>query len=68
MFCYPAILSHPLFFYAYKELTINISFFYADLILTDDEKKNIALYYIEELLRARGSSLRRWEEMPYPDD
>ena len=39
MFCYSSILSHPLFFYAYKELTINISFFYADLILTDDEKK-----------------------------
>ncbi|PWA77604.1 hypothetical protein CTI12_AA221200 [Artemisia annua] len=33
-----------------------------------EEKKNIALYYIEQLLRSRGTTLRRWPEMPYPDD
>ena len=31
-------------------------------------KKNIALFYIEELMRARGTTLRVWPEMPYPDD
>ncbi|GJR83724.1 uncharacterized protein Tco_0154509, partial [Tanacetum coccineum] len=38
-----------------------------DLRLSDDEKKNVALFYIEELMRARGTSLRRFPEMPYPD-
>ncbi|GJV60973.1 ATP-dependent DNA helicase PIF1-like protein [Tanacetum coccineum] len=38
-----------------------------DLRLSDEEKKNVALFYIEELMRARGISLRRFPEMPYPD-
>ena len=28
----------------------------------------MALYYIEQLLRSRGTTLRHWPEMPYPDD
>ena len=28
----------------------------------------MALYYIEQLLRSRGTSLRHWSEMPYPDE
>ncbi|PWA49339.1 hypothetical protein CTI12_AA482670 [Artemisia annua] len=38
------------------------------LIISDDEKKNVCLYYIEQLLRSRGTTLRHWPEMPYPDD
>ncbi|GKE17466.1 ATP-dependent DNA helicase RRM3-like protein, partial [Tanacetum coccineum] len=38
-----------------------------DLIISDDEKKNVCLLYMEELLRSRGCSLRNWPEMPYPD-
>ncbi|PWA43935.1 hypothetical protein CTI12_AA531050 [Artemisia annua] len=36
--------------------------------LSTEEKKNVALYYIEQLLRSRGTTLRHWPEMPYPDD
>ena len=43
-------------------------FVYADLIVSDDEKKNVALYYIEELMRSRGNTLRSWPELPYPDE
>nr|GFA08631.1 hypothetical protein [Tanacetum cinerariifolium] len=39
-----------------------------DLVVTDEEKKNVALFYIEELMRSRGSSLRNFEDMPYPDE
>ncbi|GJX84924.1 ATP-dependent DNA helicase PIF1-like protein [Tanacetum coccineum] len=39
----------------------------SDLIISDDEKKNIFLFYIEDLMRSRGSSFRYWPEMPYPD-
>ncbi|PWA85367.1 spo11/DNA topoisomerase VI subunit A [Artemisia annua] len=38
------------------------------LRLSDDEKKNITLFWIEELMRSRGTTLRRFPEMPYPDD
>nr|GEY20419.1 hypothetical protein [Tanacetum cinerariifolium] len=38
------------------------------LVVSDEEKKNINLFYIEELMRSRGSILRRWPEMPYPDE
>ncbi|GJU91462.1 hypothetical protein Tco_1303885, partial [Tanacetum coccineum] len=38
-----------------------------DLIISDDEKKNVCLFYMEELLRSRGCSLRNWPKMPYPD-
>ncbi|GKF77337.1 hypothetical protein Tco_0229807, partial [Tanacetum coccineum] len=38
-----------------------------DLIINDDKKKNVCLFYMEELLRSRGCSLRSWPEMPYPD-
>ncbi|GJY18785.1 hypothetical protein Tco_0390276 [Tanacetum coccineum] len=37
------------------------------LIISDDGKKNVCLFYVEELLRSRGSSLRQWPEMPYPN-
>ncbi|GKD24630.1 ATP-dependent DNA helicase PIF1-like protein, partial [Tanacetum coccineum] len=37
------------------------------LVVTDEEKKNVALFYIEELMQSRGTTLRRWPEMPYPD-
>ncbi|GJY34350.1 hypothetical protein Tco_0418819 [Tanacetum coccineum] len=39
-----------------------------DLVVSDEEKKNVALFYIEELMRSRGTTLRRWPEMPYPDE
>ncbi|GJT09517.1 ATP-dependent DNA helicase PIF1-like protein, partial [Tanacetum coccineum] len=39
-----------------------------DLVVSDEEKKNFALFYIEELMRSRGTTLRRWPEMPYPDE
>ncbi|PWA71210.1 hypothetical protein CTI12_AA283010 [Artemisia annua] len=38
------------------------------LRVSDDEKKNITLFWIEELMRSRGTTLRRFPEMPYPDD
>ncbi|GJV59241.1 zf-CCHC domain-containing protein [Tanacetum coccineum] len=38
------------------------------LVITDDEKKNVALFYIEKLMRSRGNSLRSFEEIPYPDE
>ncbi|GJS03730.1 hypothetical protein Tco_0320238 [Tanacetum coccineum] len=38
------------------------------LIVSDDEKRNVCLFYIEELMRSRGYSLRNWPEMPYPDN
>ncbi|GJZ14822.1 replication protein A 70 kDa DNA-binding subunit B [Tanacetum coccineum] len=31
-----------------------------DLVVSDEEKKNVALFYIEELMRSRGTTLRRW--------
>ncbi|PWA43836.1 PIF1 DNA helicase/replication A1-like protein [Artemisia annua] len=40
----------------------------SDLRLSDDEKKNVALFWIEELMRSRGRSLRQLPEMPFPDD
>ncbi|PWA71252.1 hypothetical protein CTI12_AA282690 [Artemisia annua] len=42
--------------------------FHADLRISDDEKKNVALFWIEELMRSRGRSLRQFPEMPFPDD
>ncbi|GJW10927.1 ATP-dependent DNA helicase PIF1 [Tanacetum coccineum] len=39
-----------------------------DLVVSDEEKKNVALFYIEELMRSRGTTLRRWLEMPYPNE
>nr|GEX19365.1 hypothetical protein [Tanacetum cinerariifolium] len=39
-----------------------------DLVVSDEEKKNVALFYIEELMRLRGTTLRHWPEMPYPDE
>ncbi|PWA72320.1 ATP-dependent DNA helicase PIF4 [Artemisia annua] len=36
-----------------------------DLFFNDD---NIALYYIEELMRSRGTTLRRWPEVPFLDE
>nr|GEX85201.1 hypothetical protein [Tanacetum cinerariifolium] len=41
---------------------------FEDLVVSDEEKKNVALFYIEELMRSRGTTLRRWPEMPYPDE
>ena len=43
-------------------------FFSSDLVLNDEEKKNVALFYIEELMHSRGSSLRKFEDMQYPND
>ncbi|GJZ39680.1 ATP-dependent DNA helicase PIF1-like protein [Tanacetum coccineum] len=40
----------------------------SNLVVTDEEKKNVALFYIEELMRSRGSSLQNFEDMPYPDE
>ncbi|PWA92879.1 hypothetical protein CTI12_AA076990 [Artemisia annua] len=37
------------------------------LRLSDDEKKNVALFWIEQLMLSRGTTLRRFPEMPYPD-
>nr|GEW86139.1 ATP-dependent DNA helicase PIF1-like [Tanacetum cinerariifolium] len=39
-----------------------------DLVVSDEEKKNVALFYIEKLMRSRGTTLRHWPEMPYPDE
>nr|GEX94536.1 hypothetical protein [Tanacetum cinerariifolium] len=39
-----------------------------DLVVSDEETKNVALFDIEELMRLRGTTLRRWPEMPYPDE
>nr|GEU32069.1 hypothetical protein [Tanacetum cinerariifolium] len=39
-----------------------------DLVVSDEEKKNMALFYIEELMRSRGTTLRRWLEMRYSDE
>nr|GFA41994.1 hypothetical protein [Tanacetum cinerariifolium] len=39
-----------------------------DLVVSDEKKKNVALFYIEELMRSRGTTLRRWPEIPYPDE
>nr|GEZ63650.1 hypothetical protein [Tanacetum cinerariifolium] len=39
-----------------------------DLVVSDEEKKNVALFYIEELMRLRGTTLRRCPEIPYPDE
>ena len=36
--------------------------------LSEDEKKNVCLFWIEQLMRARGTTLKRFPEMPYPDD
>ena len=36
--------------------------------LSDEEKKNVCLFWIEQLMRSRGSTLRRFPELPYPDD
>ncbi|GJU99852.1 ATP-dependent DNA helicase PIF1-like protein [Tanacetum coccineum] len=38
------------------------------LIISDDEKRNVCLFYIKELLRSRGCSLRNFPEMPYQDN
>ena len=38
------------------------------LRLSDDEKKNVALFWIEQLMRSRGTTLRRFPDMPFPDD
>ncbi|PWA71914.1 ATP-dependent DNA helicase PIF1 [Artemisia annua] len=38
------------------------------LRLCDDEKKNVCLFFIEQLMRSRGTTLKRFPEMPYPDD
>ncbi|GJW15994.1 hypothetical protein Tco_0020127 [Tanacetum coccineum] len=38
------------------------------MIISDDEKRNVYLFYIEELLRSRGCCLRNWPKMPYPDN
>ncbi|GKB85052.1 hypothetical protein Tco_0957324 [Tanacetum coccineum] len=37
---------------------------FEDLIDSDDETNNVCLFYIEELMRLRGSYLRHWPEMP----
>ncbi|PWA43374.1 hypothetical protein CTI12_AA534910 [Artemisia annua] len=37
------------------------------LRLSDDEKQNVALFWIEQLMLSRGTTLRRFPEMPYPD-
>ncbi|GKE11628.1 ATP-dependent DNA helicase PIF1-like protein, partial [Tanacetum coccineum] len=39
-----------------------------DMIISDDEKRNVYLFYIKELLRSRGCCLRNWPKMPYPDN
>ncbi|GKA03480.1 hypothetical protein Tco_0676261 [Tanacetum coccineum] len=39
-----------------------------DLVVTDEEKKNVTLFYIEELMLSRGSSLPNFEDMPYPNE
>nr|GEY15532.1 hypothetical protein [Tanacetum cinerariifolium] len=41
---------------------------FSDLVVSDEEKKNVALFYIKELMRSRDTTLRRWPEMPYPDE
>nr|GEU54553.1 hypothetical protein [Tanacetum cinerariifolium] len=38
------------------------------LVVTDAEKKNMPLFYMEEVMRSRGTTLRRWPEMPFPDE
>ncbi|GJT70427.1 ATP-dependent DNA helicase PIF1-like protein [Tanacetum coccineum] len=48
-----------------RELFVTLS---ADLVVTDEENKNVALFYIEELMRSCGSSLRNFEDMPYLDE
>nr|GEV05712.1 putative reverse transcriptase domain-containing protein [Tanacetum cinerariifolium] len=39
-----------------------------NLVVSKEEKKNVALFYIEELMRSRGTTLRRWSEMPFPNE
>nr|GEW39313.1 hypothetical protein [Tanacetum cinerariifolium] len=39
-----------------------------DLVVIDEEKNNVALFYIKELMRSRGTTFRRWPEMPYLDE
>ncbi|GJZ47648.1 putative PIF1 DNA helicase/replication protein A1-like protein [Tanacetum coccineum] len=39
-----------------------------DLVVTDEEKKNVALFYIRELMRSRGSSVGHFKDMPYLDE
>nr|GEW58515.1 hypothetical protein [Tanacetum cinerariifolium] len=41
---------------------------FEDLIISDAEKRNVCLFYMEQLLRLRGCSLRNWPVMPYPDN
>nr|GEW57388.1 hypothetical protein [Tanacetum cinerariifolium] len=38
------------------------------LVVSDEEKNNVALFYIKELMRSRCTTFRRWPEMPYPDE
>ncbi|GJW83214.1 ATP-dependent DNA helicase PIF1-like protein [Tanacetum coccineum] len=45
-----------------RELFVTLS---ADLVVTDEENKNVELFYIEELMRSRSSSLPNFEDMPY---
>nr|GEZ52968.1 hypothetical protein [Tanacetum cinerariifolium] len=40
---------------------------HADLVVSDEEK-NVALFFIEEVMRSRGTTLRCWPEMPYSDE
>ncbi|PWA97669.1 hypothetical protein CTI12_AA026920 [Artemisia annua] len=40
----------------------------AGLRMNDDEKKNVCLFFIEQLMRTRGTTLKRFPELPYPDD
>ena len=49
-------------------LLIIYNVLHVGLRLSDDEKKNVCLFFIEQLMRSRGTTLKRFPEMPYPDD
>ena len=52
-------------FFTYLSILKNI--IHAGLRLSDDEKKNVALFWIEQLMLSRGTTLMRFPEMPFPD-
>ncbi|GER45860.1 ATP-dependent Clp protease ATP-binding subunit ClpX [Striga asiatica] len=44
-----------------------LSFDTLELVLSDDEVRNLALTEVEKILRRRGTSLCEYETMPFPN-